>query len=71
MNDDLVYWSVAKANQDAAGQHGPKGMTCPHCKSDDWRVYHGVDPQYASQYNPGEYVDFICVRCGYTDQQPC
>jgi hypothetical protein len=30
-----------------------------------------VDERYRSEYNPGEYVDFICTNCGFTDQQPC
>ena len=72
--DDLVYWSVAEVNRRnrLLGNPGkPMKMKCPQCGIDNWKVHHGVDSQYASQWNPGEYVNFICTGCGYTDQQPC
>lgn len=63
--------SVYQANVDAYGKHKAMGMTCPNCGKDDWKVHHGIDSQYKSQYNPGEYVDFICVGCGHTIQEGC
>ena len=71
LGDDLVYWSVAEVNRRNAGQSKPLNMNCPRCATDSWKTFHGVDPQYKSEWNPGEYVDFICANCGYTEQQPC
>ena len=69
--DDFVHWSVAEVNRQNAGQLGkPMNMRC-RCGADNWRTFHGVDERYRSEYNPGEYVDFICTNCGFTDQQPC
>ncbi len=73
MNHDLVYWSVAEVNRQNAGNPPKKiGLrTCPTCEGDLWFTHHGVDPQFASEYNPGEYVDFICAKCGYTSHESC
>ena len=71
LGDDFVYWSVAEVNRQNSGQAKPMQMICPRCHTDHWRTWHGVDSQYASQWNPGEYVDFICANCGYTEQHPC
>ena len=70
--DDLVYWSVGEVNRQNAGKGGkPMNMKCPRGCPDSWTTFHGVDPQYRSEWNPGEYVDFICAGCGYTEQHPC
>jgi predicted RNA-binding Zn-ribbon protein involved in translation (DUF1610 family) len=69
--DGLVEWSVAECNRQNAGRTKAMGMACPDCGKDDWQVHHGIDPEFRSQYNPGEYVDFVCVHCGYTDHQAC
>lgn len=62
MNDDLVYWSVAEANR----QRGSRIVSIPQCVcgSTEGRARNGVDPKYASRYNPGEYVEFTCAHCG-------
>jgi hypothetical protein len=64
-----VEESCMLMNQKNGNSARPMGMICPHCQTDNWQTYHGIDSQYASQYNPGEYVDFICENCGFTDQQ--
>lgn len=68
---DWVAWSVMEANRRNAGLAKPMRMPCPNCRTDLWRVYHGIDPQYRSGYNPGEYVEFTCVNCGYSFEEPC
>jgi len=71
MKYDLVYWSVNECNKKAFGKHKPMGRICPDCGMDDWEWRHGVDPEFASEFNPGEYVDFICVGCGHLDHESC
>ena len=61
--------SVYEVNRQNGNRGRPMGMKCPSGCTDNWRTHHGIDSRYASQYNPGEYVDFICTTCGYTDQQ--
>lgn len=68
---DLVYWSVYEANRRNAGLTKSIRYACPKCGQDEWHVYHGVDEQYRSQYNPGEYVEFTCAHCGYSWEEPC
>lgn len=65
-----VEESVYLCNVENGDRARPMGMQCPNSCPDSWRTHHGIDSQYASQYNPGEYVDFICASCGYTDRQP-
>jgi predicted RNA-binding Zn-ribbon protein involved in translation (DUF1610 family) len=69
--DGLVEWSVMECNRQNAGRTKAMGMACPDCGKDNWRVHHGIDPEFRSAYNPGEYVDFVCAHCGYTDHQAC
>lgn len=68
MGDDLVYWSVSAANQ----ERGRRTIRLRHpcqCGANDWRARNGVDPRYASEYNPGEYVEFTCTNCGFAFEE--
>lgn len=65
-----VEESLDEVNRQNGNRSRPMGMNCPYGCPDSWRTHHGIDSQYASQYNPGEYVDFICADCGYTVQHP-
>jgi hypothetical protein len=63
-----VYSSVAEANR----QRGGRTITMRHacrCGGNEWRARNGVDPKYASEYNPGEYVEFTCTQCGYSFEE--
>lgn len=68
---DFFYWSILEANRRSAGCAKSLRCRCPRCGDDSWQVYHGVDEQYRSQYNPGEYVEFTCTNCGYSWEEPC
>ena len=69
MSDSLVYWSVAEANRQRGGRT-VKIPPCHQCGHNEGRAMNGVDPQYASQHNPGEYVQWTCGQCGYSwDEQ--
>jgi hypothetical protein len=70
MSDDLVYWSVAEVNRKRGSASQPKGMKCPK-GHDNWRVRNGIDPQYKSEYNPGEYVEYTCAECDYSFEEGC
>jgi len=65
-----VYWSVAEVNRRSTGVPKKLNSSCPRCGTDLWHVWHGVDPQYRSRYNPGEYVRYTCVCCGYQEEYP-
>ena len=68
---DLVYWSVNEVNKQNAGRTKPLNYPCPQCGEDEWSAYYGVNPLYASQYNPGEYVEYTCSKCGYSYESQC
>ena len=65
-----VEESVYLANVENYGKP-PRSMNmrCPNACPDLWRTRHGISSEFASEYNPGEYVDFICAGCGFTDRQ--
>ena len=71
LGDDLVAWSVAEVNRENQGRNKSIGTPCPSCGKDDWRAYHGIDSQYKSMHNPGEYVRFTCINCGYAFEDQC
>lgn len=60
-----VAESVAKCNQLYGSQVKPHGETCPHCGKDSWRCFWGINSAYRSEYNPGEYIQYTCAKCGY------
>ena len=68
---DLVYQSVTEMNRRNAGIAKKINKLCPRCGIDLWYVRYGVDPQYRSQFNPGEYVAFTCACCGYQEEHQC
>ena len=65
-----VEWSVMEANRQRAGRTITMRHPC-RCGANDWHVRNGIDEQYRSQYNPGEYVEFTCTNCGYSFQEQC
>lgn len=69
--DDLVYWSVMEANRINAGRSLKQNVKCRRCGEDEWRIRHGVSEEYRSQYNPGEYIEFTCTKCGYSYESGC
>lgn len=69
--DELVAWSVARANDNAAGKTFERQEPCLRCKKDKWSRRHGIKEEYRSQYNPGEYVVWTCVGCGFSEEFPC
>lgn len=66
----MAVYSVEDSVYDANRLWGrdvkPHGYPCPRCGRDEWQTHWGIDEQYASQYNPGEYCQFTCVHCGYS-----
>jgi hypothetical protein len=38
---------------------------------DDFVFWSVAEVNRQNMGNPGEYVDFICATCGYTEQHPC
>ena len=63
-----VYDSVYDANR----QRGRKTTSMRHpcrCGANAWYARNGVDPRYASEYNPGEYVYFTCSECGHSFEE--
>lgn len=63
--NDLVYWSIAEANRQRGGQR----FECPRCHKTTMKITNSVNPEYASQFNPGECVIYECP-CGYFDEVP-
>ena len=70
MSFGSVEWSVMEANRQRAGRTTTLKHPCK-CGTNEWRVLNGIDEQYRSQYNPGEYVEFTCTNCGYYFQEQC
>ena len=66
---DLVYWSVFECNRLHGREVKSHGIKCS-CGADKWRTFWGVDPQYKSEFNPGEFCRFTCVECGYSYESP-
>lgn len=66
---DLVYWSVGEVNRQNKGRTWQLG-SCPCCGENEWDLFWGVNPAYASKYNPGEYVEHTCINCGYSEEVP-
>jgi hypothetical protein len=64
--DELVYWSVAEANR----RRGEQAYECPQCGERAMRRRNDVNPEYRSEYNPGECVVESCP-CGYYEEFPC
>lgn len=38
---------------------------CPNCGKDEWRCRWGINPEYRSKFNPGEYIQYTCAHCGH------
>lgn len=66
--DDFVHWSVAECNRRYGGQFKAIGKACPRCGQDNWRCTWGVNPQYRSEYNPGEFIQYVC-QCGFVGEE--
>lgn len=67
-DDSLVYWSVAECNRTRGHIFKPHGENCPKCGKDNWRTFWGVNHEYRSEYNPGEYIQYTC-ECGFVGPQ--
>jgi len=67
----LVQWSVENVNETYGDIPIPLNEPCPCCGRDMWYRVWGIDPIYASEWNPGEYIKFICSKCGYSYEEPC
>ena len=66
-----VQRSVDECNARYGGIFKPLQRICPQCGKDTWRTVWGINSAYKSQYNPGEYCEFICA-CGYSSgEEPC
>jgi len=65
--DGFVEWSVMEANRQRAGQVFP----CPKCGVNALSYTNDINPEYRSQYNPGEVVISECHSCGFWDESPC
>lgn len=67
-----VAESVALCNLNYGGRIQSLRMKCPRCGEDQWTTYWGINPEYRSQYNPGEYVQRTCACCGHVGpEEPC
>jgi ribosomal protein S27AE len=66
---DLVYWSVAECNRMHGRTVKTRGELCPYCGADAWICRWGVNPDYRSEYNPGEYIQYTCTKCGYVGEE--
>lgn len=62
--DMITYESVAECNKLHGYVVKPHGETCPNCGKDQWRTRWGVNAEYRSEYNPGEFIQYTCV-CGF------
>jgi hypothetical protein len=66
----MSFYSVEDSVYDANRLWGRDvklhNIPCPRCQADAWQTRWGIDEQYASEYNPGEYCEFTCTQCGYS-----
>lgn len=69
MRDRLVHQSVAQVNKENTGKVWNLGRDC-QCGKDEWSLFWGINPIYASAYNPGEYIHYTCINCGYSYEEP-
>lgn len=66
-----VEESVYQTNRDHSRDVFKLRSKChnPACDSHEFTCFWGISPLYKSEYNPGEYIQYTCIKCGWKGEE--